>query len=277
MPELHKMRQTRKIKSKGILSQLSHQLRTAPQIHKFINHLIFNQLPSQFPSPNIAKIIVKNFLGHFTHNSLNQPLASKKLSHSKPKIVMLQIIVKNFLGHFTHNSLNQPIKCQKLSHLNPKIVMQQIIVKNFVGHSTHKSVSQPVISQKLSHVPHHSIQKSQKSKEYEKINSLIISQLPSPSPCPNIAKNIVKKFVGHSRESTINQPLASQNLSHALPSIPLCPQIILEIWDSLGNNHTEKSLLNMRMLRLWFSIPTIEIVKTRFNNASNILAINEFE
>jgi hypothetical protein len=150
-------------------------------------------------------------------------------------------------------------------------------VKNFLGHSTHKSLNQPLASQKLSHVPHHSIQKSAKSKESPKINHLIISQLPSPSPCPNIAKNIVKNFCGTLTHKSVNQPVKCEKLSHALPSIPLCPQIILEIWDNLGNNHTEKSLLNMRMLRLWFGIPTIEIVKTRFNNASNILAINEFE
>jgi hypothetical protein len=146
-----------------------------------------------------------------------------------------------------------------------------------VGHSTHNSLNQPIKCQKLSHVPHHSFQKSAKSKEYEKINPLSISQLPSPSHCPNIAKIIVKNFVGHSTHKSVYQPVKCKNLSHALPSIPLCPQIILEIWDNLGNNHTEKSLLNMRMLRLWFGIPTIEIVKTRFNNASNILAINEFE
>jgi hypothetical protein len=189
------------------LSQLSDQIHTVPQIHKSINYLIFNKLSSQSFHPKFPKIIVKNFVGRSTHNSLNQPLASQKLSHAQ----------------------------------------------------------------------HHSIQKSANSKEYEKINPLSISQLPSPSHCPNIAKNIVKKFVGHFTHKSVNQPVKCKNLSHALPSIPLCPQIIIEIWDNLGNNHTEKSLLYIRMLRLWFSIPTIGIVKTRFNNASNILAINEFE
>jgi hypothetical protein len=113
---LSKFHASSKMRKMKRLSQLSHQFHNVPQIREDINMLIINHLINKFSCPNIAKNIVKNFLGHFTHKSVNQPLASQKLSHANPKISVMKIIVKNFVGHFTHKSVNQPLASRKLSH-----------------------------------------------------------------------------------------------------------------------------------------------------------------
>jgi GTP-binding protein YchF len=168
MRRLKKMSKKSQIKS---LSQLSHQLHAVPQILQSINSLIINILSKESHCPNIAKNIVKKFMGHFTHNSVNQPIKRQILSHvphhsiqksatskESPKINHLKIsqlahlsrcpnIVKNFVGHFTHKSVNQPIKCQKLSHALSQICSTQC--HNSIRMSKTSFQASPLMSQIL--------------------------------------------------------------------------------------------------------------------------------
>jgi O-antigen/teichoic acid export membrane protein len=199
----------RQIKS---LSQLSHQPHAVPQIQQSINSLIINILSKESHCPNIAKNIVKKFLGHSTHKSLNQPIKCQKLSHVPHHSIQKSATSKES-PKINHLIINQ------LAHSSPCPNIAKNIVKNFVGHLTHKSLNQPIKCQKLSHAKHHSIQKFSKSKESPKINYLKINQLAHLSHCPSIVKNIVKNFVGHSIHASVNQPVKGEKLSHALSQI----------------------------------------------------------
>jgi hypothetical protein len=152
--------------------------------------------------------------------------ASSKMRQMKKMSKIRQIKSLSQLSHQLHTvpQISQSINSLIINILSKELPCLNIvknIVKNFLGHFVHKSVNQPIKRQILSHVPHHSIQKSVTSKESPKINHLKINQLAHLSRCPNIAKNIVKNFVGHSIHASVNQPVKCEKLSHALSQI--CP------------------------------------------------------
>jgi menaquinone-dependent protoporphyrinogen IX oxidase len=183
---------------------------------KISENKLFKHVPSHSIHPEtFTKNMVKKFVGHHKNPLDNQPIASHFLSHvcvpfstlksSHPQFKSLKI------------SENKPFK-----HVPSHSILLEIFTKNmvkkFVGHHKNHLDNQPIASHFLSHlcVPFSTLKSS-----HPQFKSLKISEnkpfkhVPSHSILhETIAKNMVKKFVGHPQNNLDNQPFACHFLSH---------------------------------------------------------------
>jgi hypothetical protein len=154
------------------------------------------------PIKSTAKITVKKLVGHANHQIISQPITGRFLSHA-----LVPIIKKS-----TTPKSNHRLSSQSSQPTCPIKYTAKIIVKKFVGQANHQIINQPITSSILSHALVPETQKITTSNA----NQSQSSQSFHPTcPIKSTAKIIVKKFVGHSTNQIINQPIADKKLSHA--------------------------------------------------------------
>jgi hypothetical protein len=212
------IKSTAKITVKKLVGHANHQIISQPITGRFLSHALVpiikksttsksNHRPSSQsfhltrPIKSAAKIIVKKFVGQANHQIINQPITGRFLSHAPvPKI---KKITTSNAHHRPSSQSSQPV-CPIKSEA-------KIIVKKFVGQATHQIINQSITSRFLSHalVPKIKIITTSNAHQSQSSQSF------NPScPIKSTAKIIVKKFVGHSTNQIINQPIADKKLSH---------------------------------------------------------------
>jgi hypothetical protein len=176
----------------------------------------FKHVPSHSIHPEtFAKNMVKKLVGHHQNPLDNQPLAGGFLSHvfvpfislksSHPQFKSLKISENKLFKHVPSHSIHPETFAKNM-------------VKKFVGHHQNQFDNQPIASHFLSHVcvPFISLKSSHPQFKSLKISeNKLFKHVPSHSIHPEtFTKNMVKKFVGHHKNSLDNQPFAGGILSH---------------------------------------------------------------